>query len=452
MRRLLSPAAGVLVLALALAVSRCGGSSSPAAPTPTPTPSSTAPVIASISPSKISAGVSPLTVTLTGSNFASGLSLAITHPGGSLVGSGGMQLGAITSTTVQVTVVLSSPGTYTFQITSSAGEKSNALGTTVQAATAWAAEGVRLAEASGLSNITNVTAWQTSEGRWRYLVSRNGGIYSAISTDGLSITLESGPAKYSPTDCGHSRALKLDDGRVRVYCRDNTGLLTYISSNDGGTFSREGSGYFITNAQVGAPRLTMGGVVRAKDGRWRMYFADETTNNQFAQRIMSAVSTDLLNWTVEAGTRIGANTTQSGSATHPSAIVNADGSVSVAYNQSAFPGSAGVGIWVATSSDGLTFTRDEQVALEGADPDIHIMNGVTRFYYTACQGFNSADNPVCSARLVGTLAPLLGTLSERFFGPPPLPVPQRLPPPIRPDDPGPPTAVKPQAGRGGVIR
>lgn len=403
----------VLITTLCVSATACGGSSSPAAPSggSTPTPSaSTAPVIASLSISSIIASTSPLTFTVTGVNFASGMTLAVTTPSGQIATGAGAVISSITSTTFNATVVFSVAGTYSLQATSSAGEKSNAFTTVVQAATAWAAEGIRLAESSGTSNITNITGWQTNDGRWRFLVSRIGGIYSAISTDGLSMALEGGPSKFSPANCGHTRALKLDDGRVRVYCRDSGGLLSYISTDDGGSFSREGSGYLISNGQVGASRLTMGGVVRARDGRWRMYFADEVPDGQQMSsppmKVMSAVSSDLLNWTLEPGTRIGANTTQSGSATHPSVIVNSDGSVSVAYNQFPYIGSVGFSMWVATSTDGLTFTRDEPIAaVEGADPDIHIMNGVTRIYYTACQGLNLVNNPVCSARLTGTLRP-----------------------------------------------
>jgi len=403
----------VFVLVAMFVAADCGGSSSPAAPsssTTTTTTSSTAPTITGISFTQITAGSSPLTVTVTGTNFAAGLTLAVTQPGGGIATGQGALVSAITATTFQATVTFGAAGTYSFQVTSASGEKSNAFPKTVVAATTWVSEGVRLAESSGPTNITNITGWQTSDGRFRFLVSRNGGIYSVISPDGLAMTIESGAAKFSPSQCGHTRALKLDDGRVRVYCRDSSGILSYISSDDGGTFAREGSGYMITNAQVGAPRLTMGGVVRARDGRWRMYFANEDATDppgasSAPLSVFSAVSTDLLNWTVEPGVRIGANTTQSGSATHPSAIVNADGSVSIAYNQFFFAGSVGSGMWVATSNDGLTFTRDERISINGADPDIHNWNGVTRAYHTVCGTNTQTDNPICSVRLTGTLSP-----------------------------------------------
>jgi hypothetical protein len=338
------------------------------------------------------------------------MTLAITQPGGGISTGQGAQVSAITATTFQATTTFGVAGTYSFQVTSATGEKSNAFPKTVVAATTWVAEGVRLAESSGPTNITNITGWQMSDGRYRFLVSRNGGIYSVISPDSLSMTIESGPAKFSPAQCGHTRALKLDDGRVRVYCRDSGGILSYISSDDGVTFAREGSGYMITNGQVNAFRLTMGGVVHMPDGRWRMYFADEDASDPPGSSssplsVYSAVSNDLLNWSVEPGVRIGAHTTQSGSATHPSVIVNANGSVSVAYNQFGFAGSVGGGMWVATSSDGLTFTRDERISINGADPDIHNWNGVTRAYHTVCGTNVSTDNPICSVRLTGTLSP-----------------------------------------------
>jgi len=257
------------------------------------------------------------------------------------------------------------------------------------------------------TSLANPSVFRLNNGQYRMLVTGGtdpSGILSATSPDGLTWTFESGRRVANSGDCGHVRAFRLDDGRIRVYCRNTSGILSYISSDEGLTLTREGTGVMIANAQVNAARLSTGGIVKTKDGRWRMYFSDDAapgaSANAIAMKIYSAVSTDLLNWTVESGVRIGPTATVSASATHPSATLNADGSVTVAFTNFAAQGSSGA--WVATSADGLTFTKDVYTTLPGFDPDIVIMNGTTRIYY------NIGDNTigtVYSGVLSGTLAP-----------------------------------------------
>lgn len=283
--------------------------------------------------------------------------------------------------------------------------------TTVTPAPTWSIEGVRMTNTTaGFPNtvLANPSVLRLNNGQYRMLVTGGTdptGILSATSPDGLTWTFESGRRVASSGDCGHVRAFRLDDGRVRVYCRNAGGILSYISSDEGLTLTPEGTGLMISNAQVGAARLSTGGIVRTKDNRWRMYFSDDSapgaSANAIAMKIYSAVSTDLLNWTVESGVRIGPTATASASATHPSAVTNADGSVSVAYTNFSTPGASGT--WVATSADGLTFTKDVYTTLPGFDPDIVIMNGTTRIYY------NIGDNTtgtVYSGVLSGALSPL----------------------------------------------
>jgi hypothetical protein len=284
--------------------------------------------------------------------------------------------------------------------------------TTPAAAATWNAEGVRMTNlTAGFPNsvLANPSVFRLNDGRYRMLVTGGtdpSGILSAVSSDGLSWTFESGRRVQTSGDCGHVRAFRLDDGRVRVYCRNPSGILAYISSDEGQTMTSE-TGLMITNAQAGSPRLSTGGIVRTKDGRWRMYFSDESTGAPPGpMKIFSAVSTDLLSWTVEPGVRIGSGATASGSATHPSAILNADGSVSVAYTRFSYAGSSDPtisAVWIATSSDGLTFTRDESTKLTpGADADIVSMNGTIRVYYNWGDNTNGT---IYSATLSGTLAP-----------------------------------------------
>lgn len=260
----------------------------------------------------------------------------------------------------------------------------------------------------GSSSLANPSVFRLNNGQYRMFVGGGGGIISATSSDGLSWTFESGRRLQSLGDCGHMRAFRLDDGRIRAYCRNSSGIISYISSDEGFTLTREGTGVMITNAQVGATRLSTGGIVKTRDGRWRMYFSDEgpvgSSPNSQAYKIYSAVSTDLLTWTVEPGVRLGSTASTSTSGYHPSATLNADGSVTVAYTRYDYPGSApgGIGVWVATSSDGLTFTKDVYTTLPGFDPDIVVMNGTTRIYYNIG---DDTSGTVYSGVLSGTLTP-----------------------------------------------
>lgn len=283
--------------------------------------------------------------------------------------------------------------------------------TTPTVTATWSIEGVRMTNTTAgfpNSSLANPSVFRLNNGQYRMLVTGGAdpsGILSATSPDGLNWTFESGRRVQTSGDCGHVRAFRLEDGRIRVYCRNTSGILSYISNDEGVTLTREGTGLMIADAQVGAARLSTGGIVRTKDARWRMYFSDDSapgaSANAIAMKVYSAVSTDLLNWTVESGVRIGPTATASASATHPSAIVNADGSVTVAYTN--FSGGGSSGAWVATSADGLTFTKDVYTTMPGFDPDIVIMNGTTRIYYNIGDNFSGT---VYSGVLSGTLAPL----------------------------------------------
>jgi hypothetical protein len=280
-------------------------------------------------------------------------------------------------------------------------------------AASWTAEGVRLTDiTSGFPGtvLANPSVFKLNDGRFRMLMTGGGsttGIISAVSSDGLTWTMESGRRVQNSGDCGHVRGFRLDDGRLRVYCRNPSGILAYISSDEGITLTPE-TGLMITNAQAGSTRLSTGGIVRTKDNRWRMYFSDETSGAPpGAMKIFSAVSTDLLTWSVEPGIRIGSGATASGSATHPSAILNADGSVSVAYTRFSYPGASDStisAVWIATSGDGLTFTKDESTKLTpGADADIVSMNGTIRVYYN---WGDDTHGTIYSGVLSGALTPL----------------------------------------------
>ena len=411
----------LIVVAGVCVTAACGGSSAPAAPstttTTTTTTSATAPVIVSVVPAVIVASAFPQAVTVTGTNFQAGLTLTVTPTGAAATTYSGAQIQSLSPTSFQVSATFPGAAAYSFQVTLLTGEKSNALSSSVSdSRPPWTAEGIRLQKSD--SSIADSSSFRLKDGRWRMLISYFGGIRSYVSPDGLSLTAESGVRIANPSQCGHVRALRLDDGRIKVFCRNPQGIVSAISSDEGLTFTIDNT-LLISNASVGASLLSTGGIVRTRDGRWRMYFSDEYTGfTQPPGKIFSAVSTDLQNWSVEPGVRIGAGATASGDATHPAAIVNPDGSTSVYYSHfslTSVPPSSTV--WVATSNDGLTFTSDVTTGLTpGADPDIvPLSGGSLRLYY------NWGDNvqgTVYSAQRAAGSPPAFEAAVPRSFAAP----------------------------------
>lgn len=161
-------------------------------------------------------------------------------------------------------------------------------------------------------------------------------------------------------------------------------------SSDGLTFTVE-DGFRITaeaaaftGTHVGA---TSGAtIIRLADGRYRMYFSDlpRPGDPPGGHRIKSAVSADQLHWTMEEGVRVGPGAPMlTGSAEHPFALSNPDGSVALYYGKFGGPGTGGPeGIYHSTSVDGLTFETETYDIFFGNDPDaVRLADGTLLMYY-----------------------------------------------------------------------
>lgn len=260
--------------------------------------------------------------------------------------------------------------------------------TTTPSASVWTAEGIRLTEITagfpGLG-IANSAVFQTNGGSWRMMFIADGFLRSATSPDGLAWTVETN--KPFTVRANLPRFVRADSGHVRVFfacsgCGAGTtdAIQSAITADEGATWTIE-DGVRITAASVGATRLTGLSVVRMSDGRWRGYFAPQGTSP--TNPIYSATSADLLNWTLDAGTRLGPGQPLKGG-DHPCAILNSNGSVSLFY----WRGFPDPGLTtVSTSTDGLTFTTETQInGLPGfinADPEIVRVGSGIRLYYNA---------------------------------------------------------------------
>lgn len=241
----------------------------------------------------------------------------------------------------------------------------------------WTPEGTRFTSASmGISGtMADTTTLRLNDGRWRMFLFAGAGYRSAISSDGLTFAMEAG--QRLPNGKGQSRVLRLSDGRVRMYHIDDGGISSSVSTDEGVTFTFEGMR--ITGAAAGLSQLSGPGIARTSDGRWRMYFSELDTPGAAVVPLpmKSAWSSDLLTWTMDPGVRIGPGATLTGSAAHPTAIANANGSVTVFFFRN-----ADLRLYAATSADGLSFTTESAVLSEAADPDIVTLpDGGLRMYY-----------------------------------------------------------------------
>jgi len=248
----------------------------------------------------------------------------------------------------------------------------------------WTQEGLRLDNSlAGYSGVlADTSTIQLDDGTWRMYMHTGGQIRSATSINGLTFTMESGGRL--PEGYGQPRAIKLSDGRVRIFANTGDGIGSGVSEDGGLTFSAEG-GVRVSASSFGVTQLTgPSNIVRTSDGRWRMYFSDLPLPGEgpIPHSIHSASSSDLYSWSPDFGARIGPLATLTGSGEHPAAIANGDGSISLFYfRNDTFQ------LMVATSVDGLEFTAESDTGLSSNvsmanDPDlVRLPGGAVRMYY-----------------------------------------------------------------------
>ncbi len=238
--------------------------------------------------------------------------------------------------------------------------------------------------------LADTSAALLPDGRVRmYIFGQGRGVVSAISTaaDGASFVAESG--SRLPDGSGMPRIVVNPSGGWRLYFTSGGGIRSAVST-DGLNFTVE-TGFRITAEAAGFTRTTAGAasgatVIRLTDGRYRMYFSDlpRPGDPPGGHYIKSAVSTDQLRWTMEEGVRVGPGApTLTESAEHPFALGNADGSTTLYYGKFSGPGATSVeGLYHSTSADGLTFTTETYDVFFGNDPDaIRLADGTLVMYY-----------------------------------------------------------------------
>ncbi len=173
-------------------------------------------------------------------------------------------------------------------------------------------EGVRLENKSKGSDqalVSGPTLFTLKDGGFRMLYEGSDAkqntfaIFSALSTDGLVWTREKGVRLTDKNQFGQAIAaspnvVRTAQGELFCYYGDGNTVKAAISKDQGVTWSKR--------TLTGFPQASVDpSVIIMTDGVWRMYFAvSESTDHLLNSRIMSARSTNGLDWSVEKGARV----------------------------------------------------------------------------------------------------------------------------------------------------
>lgn len=159
--------------------------------------------------------------------------------------------------------------------------------------------------------LADASAILLPDGRVRmYIYAQSRGIVSAISltTEGVSFAAE--PGTRLPDGSGMPRVVANPSGGWRLFFISGGGIRSAVST-DGLSFTVE-NGFRITAEAAGFTGTTAGAasgatVIRPAGGRYRMYFSDlpRPGDPPGGHWIKSAVSIDQLTWTVEEGISLG---------------------------------------------------------------------------------------------------------------------------------------------------
>ena len=232
--------------------------------------------------------------------------------------------------------------------------------------------------------IADPTATVLDDGRIRlYAFAQGIGIVSAVSDDGRVFAEEPG-VRIAGTEAGQPRVWRLPDGRLRMYVSKVREIASF-TSDDGLNFIKD-PGDRLTAQAAGLAAISSPSIVEVEPGLWRMYYSTLAVpgTGPGGKRSGSATSTDLLEWTVDPGWRLGEGAPYlTDSAEHPFPVIAADGSVSLFYGKfRASQVGAPDGLWRATSVDGLTFTDEAYTGLYfGNDPEVLLLSSGERIIY-----------------------------------------------------------------------
>jgi len=236
-------------------------------------------------------------------------------------------------------------------------------------------------------SVADISGVVLADGKLRaYVFAQNKGVEVWDSSDGITFT-RAGNAFGGDRGYGMPRVMRLADGRFRMYNLSNEGISCSISS-DGINFTVENEGCIKRTTYGITGNMTAPGIVKLANGGYRAYFSTVANagTGPFPQKSYSATSPDGTTWSPDPGIRVGAGSNIDQSAEHPTIISHSDGSVTMFYFDNGAvaggPTKQSVGLYYASSTDGLTFSNPTQFDLSalvprwgkstGNDPDIFL--------------------------------------------------------------------------------
>lgn len=257
--------------------------------------------------------------------------------------------------------------------------------------------GVRILNATSIelpvsddTGTADVTAVKLPDGRIRaYFGVINmpspGRVKSAVSSDGKTFVVEPGdriplePSGQIMIGAASPFIYQLPDARFRLFMARGGGVSSATSS-DGINFTMDAGLRLAQTAFQSAPttrvQLFCSAIVALAESRYRMYCTQGVRQRQAQQALLvdraifSAVSSDLLNWTPEPGVRIGPGSAIPNDADHPTVLTSSpNGAVTLLYGRrlGAQDEWREWGEWIATSEDGLTFTKEAYTGVQGTE-------------------------------------------------------------------------------------
>lgn len=232
--------------------------------------------------------------------------------------------------------------------------------------------------------LADPTATVLDDGQIRlYAYAQGIGIVSAISIDGRTFSEEPG-IRIPGTEAGQPRVVRLPDGRWRMYVSKVKEIVSF-TSDDGLVFNRD-PGDRLSARAAGLAAISSPAIIEYEPGHWRMYYSTLAIpgTGPGGKRSGSATSTDLLDWVVDPGWRLGEGSPHLvDSAEHPFPVAGDDGSISLFYGKfRASSDGPPDGLYRAVSTDGLTFTEETYTGLYfGNDPEVLSLPSGDRVIY-----------------------------------------------------------------------
>ena len=229
--------------------------------------------------------------------------------------------------------------------------------------------------------VADVSGVLLPDGKLRaYVFAQGKGIEVWDSTDGITFT-RAGNAFGGDKGYGMPRVIKLADNRYRMYNMAADGISCSIST-DGINFTVENAACIKKTSFGITGNMAAPGIVKLASGAYRAYFSSVggAGTGPDPQKVFSATSPDGTTWSADSGVRVGIGTSIDQSGEHPTAIGHSDGSVTMFYFDNGATGLGGptrqnMGLYYASSKDGLTFSNPTQFDLSSLSPKFRNATG-----------------------------------------------------------------------------